>query len=171
METDGIGKIRDCVGCGFCCMQTPCGACLRIYPGAKICPALKWNGKRHYCDLMTLPGNLGAEYRKELYAGEGCCSNLNSWRREPLQDRTQKDETEEVIPKIFQVFLHCLGKEFISPDVLYLSIFAFLGELQKGGVPEEKAKAIARKIVYYLKGEQSKFNKDFMGSMDDLEIK
>jgi hypothetical protein len=162
---DDIGKIKDCIGCGFCC-QTPCYVSARIYPGAKPCPALKWNGERHVCDLMTLPGSLGAEYRKELYAGDGCCSNLNSWRREPLQDRTKKEEpVMETLPEIFQIFLHCLGREFVSPDVLYLTILSTISELNKRGYTKEKIERISKLINHYLKGEESSFKRSFMGSL------
>jgi hypothetical protein len=163
---DDIGKIKDCVGCGFCCTQAVCSAGQRVYPGAKYCPALKWNGKRHICNLMNLPGILGETYRVELYANEGCCSNLNSWRREPLQDRTKKIEIQqETIPELFQIFLHCLGKEWISPDVLYLTISAFLRELEKKGYSDKKRENIGQLIVHYLKGNESSFKKGFMGSL------
>jgi hypothetical protein len=165
ISMQNIGKIKECIGCGFCC-QTPCGAGARLYPGAKPCPALKWNGERHVCDLMTLPGSLGPEYRKELYAGEGCCSNLNSWRKEPLQDRTKKEEPiMETLPETFQIFLHCLGREFISPDALFMANLSMIGELQKKGYTEEKCKTISKLILHYLKGEESSFKQSFMGSL------
>ena len=70
-----IGKIRDCVGCGFCCYKSP------HYPGTNgICMNLEWDDKQD--------GIHGLTYRRMLYIGEGCCSGLNSWRREPLQNRT-----------------------------------------------------------------------------------
>ena len=53
-----------------------------------LCPALQWNGQRHVCALMETPGEKGQRAREALYEGAGCSSNLNSWRREPLQDRT-----------------------------------------------------------------------------------
>ena len=161
-----VGNIKKCIGCGFCCIKARCVASQRLYQSAEVCPALKWDGKRHFCDLMFLPGIIGEGYRKELYAGEGCCSNLNSWRTEPLQDRrVSKKTSKEILPKLFQIFLHCLGKEWVSPDVLYLAILAFQRELEKEGLSEEKIGAISKLIVHYLKGNETSFKKDFMGSL------
>jgi len=163
---DEIGKIEDCIGCGFCCWKSMCQAGHRLYPGAELCPALIWNGKRHVCDLMQLPGNLGELYRKELYAREGCCSNLNSWRRMPLEDRTKvKRLSRESLPELFQIFLHCLGKEWISPDVFYLTVSNFCNELKKREYTKEKIEGISKLIIHYLKGNETSFKKDFMGSL------
>lgn len=87
-----------CKGCGYCCWKAKCWNALREHGyGDEVCPSLKWDGERHVCALMGLPGDEGEAYRKDLFAGEGCCSPNNSWRREPLKDRThyeyEKDET------------------------------------------------------------------------------
>ena len=73
-----------CIGCGYCCTKAPCMVALMHYNyDIDACPALEWDGKRHWCQLAReVPG--AAE---KLSVGAGCCSGLNSWRREPLQDR------------------------------------------------------------------------------------
>jgi len=76
-------KTKKCIGCGFCCIQATCGAGLKLYGSqSTICDALIWdnNNNRYYCKLMQLDGDQGFFYRQELYAGAGCCSNMNSWR-------------------------------------------------------------------------------------------
>jgi len=52
--------------------------------------------KRHLCQLVLgAATEEGRTYFKHALAiGAGCCSPLNSWRREPLQDRTKWKEEE-----------------------------------------------------------------------------
>lgn len=74
-----------CVGCGYCCMEATCTAGLaansdRTYTTSR-CPSLQWNGKRYVCELM-MDTKYGEMYREKLYAGAGCCSGLNSWRKD-----------------------------------------------------------------------------------------
>lgn len=158
----------ECIGCGFCCLKVPCEAAQRVYgAGIKLCPALQWDGERHRCALMDLPGDLGLNFRKELHAGAGCCSNLNTWRKEPLQDRRPQPKSGFVseIDPIFQTFLHCLGKEWISGDVLMLALSAFKGMLVREGRSEEEAQRLTNQIRYYLRGERTRSLDDFMGGM------
>lgn len=73
-----------CIGCGYCCTKSPCVVAFLHY-GFNIdsCPALEWDGDRHWCQLAReVPG-----VAKKLATGAGCTSSLNSWRREPLKDR------------------------------------------------------------------------------------
>lgn len=52
------------------------------------CPELRWNGQRHLCGLVLDAGKQESERLKtSLAIGGGCCSPLNSWRREELVDR------------------------------------------------------------------------------------
>lgn len=83
-----------CIGSGYCCVKVQCSISLAKHGQQKLCPELDWNGKRHVCKLMLLPGKAGARHRADLYEGAGCCSSLNSWRREPLKDRRKL----EVLP-------------------------------------------------------------------------
>jgi hypothetical protein len=114
---------------------------------------------------MELPGDIGAGFRVELYAGAGCCANLNSWRHEPLIDRRPNVylSRDVVLDSTFQIFLHCLGREFISPDTLSLTILSMVGELIKSGYSEPVAKAIGNKVLHYLRGERTKSIDSFMG--------
>jgi len=158
-------NVDECNGCGFCCYKAKCVAAARLYPAAEICPALKWTEekKRYVCDLMQLPGNLGEIYRKELYAGEGCCMNLNTWRKVVQKRREIELEHKTVIiPKIFQMFLASLGREWISQDALYLAIMGFQQNLIKDGYIEEEAKEIGILVAHYLKGNRPSIIKDFM---------
>jgi hypothetical protein len=84
--------MKKCVGCGYCCIKAKCAGSQRLYPDAKICPQLHWQGDRYFCGLMFLPGIEGATYRKELAAGEGCYSGLNSWRKDVCR-RDGKEKT------------------------------------------------------------------------------
>jgi len=158
-------KVSECTGCGFCCYKAKCGAAVRLYPSAEICPALEWSlsRERYICSLMDLPGNLGQEYRKELYAGEGCCMNLNSWRHK-VQEREEIkiQRSKMVIPKIFQMFLASLGKEWISKDALYLSIMRFQQDLINDGCDEAESKEIAKLVAHYLDSNRPSMIKDFM---------
>ena len=160
-------KYDECIGCGFCCTKAKCGAAMRLYPSADTCPALKWDdeAERHFCDLMTIPGLVGEGYRQELYTGEGCCMNLNSWRREKLVDRTKKQMYGDVvIPKLMQQFLVILGKQWISSDVLMLTATGFMGHLiEVENMEEEKAKFIANKCISLMKESRSSSTENFMG--------
>jgi len=165
---DDIGIIRDCIGCGFCCTKAKCEAGQRLYPSADICPALKWNGYRHVCDLMMIPGKLGNQYKKELHAGEGCCSNLNSWRNEPLVDRTKSfNKIDNPIPSIMQKFLFALGSEMIAGDTIMLIMYKFVALLENDGMDKEEATFITNKCISLIKNQRSGFNDEFMGKVDD----
>lgn len=168
-KDDEFGPIKVCIGCGFCCTKAPCVASVRLYPGAETCPALVWTGVRHVCNLMGIPGIVGEAYRKELYAGAGCCCGLNTWRIEPLQDHTKGSDSVSNtrpgtgIPKIMQQFLRAIGREWIGADALWLACQSFAGILINDGVPEEKARAMAEECLRRILGERSKNVTEFMG--------
>jgi hypothetical protein len=76
-----------CVGCGFCCVKSPCALAVNLYDlssfygGATLpCPALSWNGSRHMCANAV-------QYGEELNIGKGCRNPLNLWRREKVRRR------------------------------------------------------------------------------------
>jgi len=161
---------QPCVGCGFCCLKTPCEACRRLYPSARICPQLLWISEknRYICGLMTIPGLVGESYRRELYAGEGCCSNLNSWRQDVKNRHHEKEINNKikepiVLDKYFQIFLNCLGREMISGISIFLIISNFIGTLRKFDIDEDTIKEVATLIDYYIKNNRTKFAEDFMG--------
>lgn len=121
-----------CVGCGYCCRKAPCAVAQRIHgPGIVdlyvkkegYCPSLTWDAekKRYFCKPCADP-ILGARYREELAAGAGCCSSMNSDRRNipppPQVEAPYKlsRETREL--------LRAMGREFMSSDKLSLIIWS-----------------------------------------------
>lgn len=95
---------RQCVGCGYCCTKTPCTAARRIYGnGVTSCAALHWNGTRYICKLMALTGDMGEQYKRELYAGQGCCSPLNTWRTD-VRLREREPKEDPIFTREFQAF-------------------------------------------------------------------
>jgi|GEM_PF-1245968 len=157
-------NIKPCIGCGYCCLKSRCVASVRLYPTADVCPFLEWNGKRHICKLMLLPGEVGRSYRKELYAGEGCCASLNSWYYKPLKNRIPQNNVDDVeIPSVMQHFLASLGRQFISSDVIYLSLMDTKGRLEKNGWDEKDAITFIEKCLFYLKQQRRSDVEDFIG--------
>jgi len=169
---DGV-EIKDCVGCGLCCVKTKCVAGARLYKSATICPALKWSGSRHTCDLMELPGALGETYRAELYAGEGCCMGLfNDWR-DDLRDRTQSVESissnralENPIPSLMQTFIKSLSCDpFFNGDSFYLGLFRFKAALERQERNEAEVSLIITKVIELAQESRPKMGRDFMGDI------
>lgn len=101
------GSFPQCVGCGYCCWKVLCYLAIQkhgrgktpnaVLAGGRMdgylpgpCPELVWDEKagRHWCRIVLEEGPpLEGTAKKDLSIGEGCCSSLNSWRREPIQDR------------------------------------------------------------------------------------
>jgi hypothetical protein len=69
-----------CLGCGYCCFKAPCGWTPVWEPNGG-CPHLVWDGKRYLC-LQVVEGPRAEDFHDALHIGEGCCSSLNSWRRD-----------------------------------------------------------------------------------------
>jgi len=72
--------MSSCIGCGYCCETAICVAGQRAYhvgPQAR-CPALVKRGETYRCLLADA-------YHDELAIGAGCCSGLNSRRRELIE--------------------------------------------------------------------------------------
>lgn len=74
-----MSGVKHCVGCGYCCKQAMCFvgqyAIGRSY---KKCPFLIWSEDRYLCKLA-----IGSKkYAHRILAGVGCCSPLNTWRRD-----------------------------------------------------------------------------------------
>ena len=114
---------------------------------------------------MTLSGIIGESYRKELYAGEGCCMNLNTWRIEPLQDRTKKVSTtiNNPLPSMMQLFITSLAKEFISSDKMSLILGGFRMRLEKNGYSKEESKNIVNRCIDIFNKQRTSHMKGFMG--------
>ena len=77
----GIKIIYDpCVGCGYCCLKWPCTPRWETQKGR--CAKLQWSeeDQRYWC----LAGREDAAFAKLMSMGEGCPSNLNTWRKEVI---------------------------------------------------------------------------------------
>lgn len=159
-----IGK--PCVGCGYCCMKTPCDASRRLYGNIDSCPQLTWSDdkNRYFCGLMMIGGSLGEDYRKELYAGAGCCSGLNSWRKDVKKRSTGETEYHfNQVPKMFQAFLKAYGNEpFIGGDTTQLILIRFQNELKVLEYSDDEIKSILKNVSYHIESHKSKLFEGFI---------
>lgn len=152
--------MNDCIGCGYCCTKAPCLLARRIHgAGVTECPELIWEQNRHWCRLPRVQPH----YIYDLHIGAGCCSPLNSWRREPLISRLSKPMAEVSVQAEFQDFLHCLGREWVSSDLLELVCLSFTGRLISRGYSPADATAYARRVKGYLYENRSRMAKEMMG--------
>lgn len=158
-------KTSECVGCGYCCMKTPCDASRRLYPGATICPQLFWVMDRYECGLMKIAGLVGEGYREELAAGEGCCSSLNSWRQDVKPRMTFEARSGyHSLDREFQVFLKCFATEFISSDKVSLILSKMQRSLtEQNNYTDEEASVTLHLIMHHIESNRHSFMKDFMG--------
>lgn len=160
-------KVKSCVGCGFCCIKAKCQAALRIYgSGVETCPALIWDNDRYHCHLMRLDGDLGLFYRKELYAGEGCCCDLNTWRND-VKNRTESEYKPFQLDSIFQMFLKSMGREMISGDTVWLIINGLKCDLDKRDYEKNLINQIEKAIYYNLKNQRNTMCDSFMGELNE----
>ena len=161
-------KPSPCVGCGYCCQKAPCEVAVRIYGPVNKCPELKWNGSRYVCRLMTLDGNLGFKYRKEIYANEGCCSSLNSWRKDVKERNLESEEESKVpnIPPMMQRFIGSIAQDpfLISGDAIFLMCNRFKHQLMKlDGWTEDAAHEAMKNVHHIMTENRPSFVKEFMG--------
>ena len=92
---EAINKIRDllckegtnpeeffprCLGCGYCCIEATCSLGVSIFGTKHPCPSLFWSGEKYRCELAS-------SHEDVLYIGSGCCSPLNSWRKDVKERR------------------------------------------------------------------------------------
>jgi len=161
-----------CVGCGFCCMKAPCAVAVRIHGSITSCPELVWVNDKYRCRLVTLPGQIGDRYRKEIGVGTGSCCSMNSWRKDVKQrDRSEANPADPraitappvVIPPLMQTFLTALGREWIGGDAKWLTCHHWKCLLIKEGMEEEKAEALFNLALHYLNSNQASYLKDFLG--------
>lgn len=156
--------MAECVGCGFCCIKTPCDAARRLYPNVKVCPQLQWHGDRYMCGLMLIAGPLGDDYRRELHAGAGCCCALNSWRKDVKRREPQLNRTAiNPIPEIMQVFIRCMAGEFMTGDKMKLATHHMACQLIESGYAEDEVESIKTGIMHIFNENRSSWMKDFMG--------
>jgi hypothetical protein len=83
----------DCIGCGYCCHKAPCAIGQRLHGNTAPCPELHFAGGRHWCrwviaQELKQDEAEGIMAKRAIDVDGGCCSGLNSWRREPIVDRT-----------------------------------------------------------------------------------
>lgn len=88
----------ECIGCGYCCRKAPCHLAVQaFFEWTKIdlntlnahliweehgCPSLEWDGERWRCGLFVhADKELQPVIGESLSLGEGCCANLNTYRR------------------------------------------------------------------------------------------
>ena len=83
--------IYDCVGCGYCCKHVQCIISVRIHGYQKVCPSLKWDGKRYRCDQAI-------EYKYTLGIGKGCCSPLHNSYRQLMIDGKGEQFDDDFYP-------------------------------------------------------------------------
>jgi len=155
--------VHDCVGCGYCCMKTPCDVARRLYPGVENCPQLEWYEDRYICGLMKLQEPLGSHYREILFAGAGCCCSLNSWRKDVKKRTSVEGLWINPLPPIFQIFLNSLSKQFISGDQFALTVIDMKAQMIKMCYDKDETDNIIKSVVSALTENRSKFMKEFMG--------
>jgi hypothetical protein len=166
-EDDGVPyPTRECVGCGYCCSETQCDASRRLYPGADHCPQLLWieEDERYKCGLMLIAGPVGLGYKAELYVGAGCCSGLNSWRKDvKKRDRLDKDAYWNPLDQLFQIFLKCYANNFVGSDVMILTVGMMEKYLKETGYSEKEIKHIQTTILHQFRQNRMSFMEDFCG--------
>lgn len=116
MKTDI--PVKACVGCGYCCKKAPCALAVRVFGATTSCPMLIWDevNHRYWCKACKGDGGLRAEYRAQLYIGEGCCSPLNTDRIN-IPDPTLK--VVNVLSRESQIILSALAREWVSGDAIF----------------------------------------------------
>lgn len=166
-EDDGVPyPTKECVGCGYCCIKTLCDAARRLYPGARSCPQLLWieEDNRYKCGLMMIAGPVGQGYRAELYAGAGCCSGLNSWRQDvKKRDHLDMDLTWNPLDPLFQTFIKCFANNFVSSDVVVLTVGMMEKPLKEKGYSEREIAHIKTIILHQFRQNRMSFMEGFCG--------
>lgn len=71
-------KIKNCIGCGFCCLTIKCSLCKDIDKDDKNkqCSSLYWKDGRYWCKEIETQNE---EVLKILWVNEGCFCN-SPWR-------------------------------------------------------------------------------------------
>ena len=145
---------KPCVGCGFCCRKTPCGAALRVHGPVTKCPSLKYREGRYFCALCELPGDLGKGYRDELSVGAGCCCSLFNQDRENIPPPETDIISEKKLHPQCRALLRALGRGWFGGDALWLAINDAARDLGKQWMEE---------ALYALREERPKHIEEFMG--------
>lgn len=82
--------VKPCVGCGYCCMTAMCIHGYMLLKKVEVpCPLLFWSEEqnRYLCRKAIVDKN----FAKAIGVGAGCCSPLNSWRKDVRRrDRNER---------------------------------------------------------------------------------
>ena len=75
--------VRKCIGCGYCCLKAVCllgQAHGNVTHPDQRCPYLQWTNHdaRYICMLYKK----NPQFKDRLHIGAGCCSPLNTYRKE-----------------------------------------------------------------------------------------
>ena len=156
---------KSCIGCGYCCVTAKCSAGVQLHgTDDNICEQLLWDEKldRHVCRLMTFNNSLSDYYKTQLHAGAGCCSSLNSWRREPLQNRIPKKyitPQQTPLPPVMKILLECMNHDFsLSSDKIYLLMGRLKYKLLHAGMDDLSADDIVAQSVDILTQQKRSIN-------------
>jgi hypothetical protein len=169
MEIDGI-EVKPCVGCGHCCRTGPCGLANKFNlwrkPEDGGCRALRWNGEKWRCNLVSMD----SQYAADLYIGDGCSSSLFNTDRKniPTPEIINARHRKEVSPdvdwkKVLRFFVGGMARSFMSGDALYLAVLSL-----KPHFTEEEFAIITSEIIHSYKENTSKIFDGFIGT-DILE--
>lgn len=111
-----------CIGCGYCCAKATCAIGARLHGPQPRCPELLFVGGRHWCrwviscELKEDEAE-GIMAKKAIGVDDGCCSPLNSWRREEIVDRTKGEPNKQMGPQSFlAAFFSQIGSLAIQPN-------------------------------------------------------
>jgi hypothetical protein len=116
-----------------------------------------------------LPGQVGERYRQELSIDAGCSSSLfNTWRDDvrerSVAEAQPYDYLSNPLPPEFQLFLGVLGKQWISSDVLALTLYTFHVRLRSDlHYTEEEAARYIEYIDRLFNENRKSYVDDFMG--------
>ena len=112
-------KTRACIGCGYCCRAAQCGLSVRVYGHVEICPALVYHDERYWCSLVERArGPLKDDLVSELAIGAGCCSPLNSDRKNIPRPRPEQIRFDS--KRAFYALTKAVASQLVSSGTLRL---------------------------------------------------
>jgi hypothetical protein len=113
---------------------------------------------------MSIPGPLGQSYREELHAGAGCCSSMNTWRKNVIQRIPELKHTNlNPLPELMQYFIKHLAGQFISSDVMHLALAGLQQDLMKRNYDFDEVNQIIKHIYTTFDSQRSSFTEGFIG--------
>lgn len=156
--------MADCLGCGFCCRQGPCGIAARTgtwrKPEKGGCRSLKWDGEKWRCVALKV----NPQYYRELAVGAGCSSSLFNTDREKIPtpeviaERYKTVKVEVDWKKAFRALSRAMGRQMTSSDRIILTAHAM-----KKDLPEEEFPVVAEEFTHNAFQNRNKFTEEMMG--------